>query len=142
VQDDVLNYYNSLHYTDTLLKQIYEYAIDKLNLQAMVYFSDHATIPDRHRSPNFDGFGNTRIPLFVIMSDEYLSCHPERVEALKTNKECYWTNDLLYELMCGIFDIKSSHYDEQASLASALYKYQRNDLLTYEGKARIADDNN
>lgn len=141
VQDDVLNYYNSLHYTDTLLKHIYEYATEKLNLQAMVYFSDHATIPDRHRSPNFDGFGNVRIPLFVTMSDEYLACHPERAEALKANRERYWTNDLLYELMCGLFDVHSNHYDEQASLASASYKYQRDDLLTYEGKARIADDN-
>lgn len=52
----------------------------------------------------------------------------------------YFTNDLVYELMCGIFDVESNHFDETSSLASKQYKYTRDDLLTYEGKARIADD--
>jgi len=142
VQDDILNYENSLHYTDSILEQFYCYAKDILNLQAMVYYSDHATIPDDRRSPNFNGFGHTRIPLFVTVSDEYLTCHHKRVEALKHNSQRYWTNDLAYELMCGILDIKSNHFDETASLASFSYKYQREQLLTYEGKARIIDDNN
>ena len=42
--------------------------------------------------------------------------------------------------MCGIFDVESNHFDETSSLASKQYKYTRDDLLTYEGKARIADD--
>ena len=140
VQDNIANFENSIRYTDSVLEQFYEYAKTHLNLQAMVYFSDHATVPDRHRSPNFSGFGATRIPLFIHLSDEYLSCHPERVEALKANSNRYFTNDLVYELMCGIFDVESNHFDETSSLASKQYKYTRDDLLTYEGKARIADD--
>ena len=34
-------YANSQLYTDWLLQQIYTYGKDNLNLQAMVYFSDH-----------------------------------------------------------------------------------------------------
>lgn len=140
VQKDVLNFENSLHYTDDVLRQFYEYAASRLNLQAMLYFSDHATIPDRHRSPNFCGFGDLRIPLFINLSNEYIECHPERVEALKGNTGKYFTNDLVYELMCGIFDVESNHFDESASLASKDYRFTRDELLTYEGKARIADD--
>ena len=140
VQHNVLNYENSLHYTDSVLESFYNYVKDRLNLQVMVYFSDHATVPDKHRSPNFRGFGATRIPLFVTMSDDYLEHHKERAEALKANSKRYWTNDLVYELMCGIFDISSNHYDETASLASLSYKYQREQLLTYEGVAWIKDD--
>lgn len=140
IQNNVLNFENSIRYTDDVLQQVYNYVSEHLNLQAMVYFSDHATIPDRHRSPNFSGFGDLRIPLFINFSDEYIACHPNRVEALKANKEAYFTNDLIYELMCGIFDIQSNHFDESSSLASRKYKFTREDLLTYEGKARIADD--
>lgn len=140
VQDNVLNFENSLRYTDDVLRQFYEYASKRLNLQAMVYFSDHATIPDRHRSPNFAGFGDVRIPLFVCFTDEYMACHPDRIEALKANKDAFFTNDLAYELMCGIFDVESNHFDESSSLASKTYRYTRDDLTTYEGKARIADD--
>lgn len=141
VQSDVLNFENSLRYTDDVLRQFYCYAREHLNLQAMVYFSDHATVPDRRRSPNFAGFGDVRIPLFVSFTDEYRQCHPQRVEALRDNSGAYFTNDLVYELMCGIFDVESNHFDETASLASNKYKFTRDDLLTYEGKARIADDN-
>ena len=141
VQNNVLNFENSIRYTDGILQQFYEYGRKHLNLQAMVYFSDHATIPDRKRSPSFNGFGDTRIPLFVWVSDEYLSLHQHRFDALKANKDKYWTNDLFYELMCGVIDIESNHFDEINSLASTSYRYTREMLTTFDGKAHISDDN-
>lgn len=140
VQDNTLNYENSLRYTDSILRRFYEYGREKLNLQSMIYFSDHATVPDRKRSPSFNGFGDTRIPLFVWASDEYIERHGRRFDALKANKDKYWTNDLFYDLFCGVMDISSNRFCEQNSLASAEYKFTRDMLLTYEGKAHISDD--
>lgn len=140
VQEDVLNYENSLRYTDEILQKAHEYCRERLNLKAMVYCSDHATMPDRRRTPNFNGFRNTRIPLFVWTDDEFLHKHPERAAALRQNSNRYFTNDLLYELILGLFDVKSDCFDETNSLASTHYKYQREDLLTFDGKKRIADD--
>lgn len=140
VQDNVVNYENSIRYTDSILRQFYEYGREKLNLQSMIYFSDHATVPDRKRSPSFNGFGETRIPLLVWVSDEYIKLHGKRFEALKANRDKYWTNDLFYDLFCGVMDISSNRFCEQNSLASADYKFTRDMLLTYEGKARISDD--
>ena len=140
VQNEVDSFENSLRYTDDTLRRAYDYCRERLNLQCMVYFSDHATIPDRKRSPNFSGFGDTRIPLFCWMSDEYQAKHAARAEALRQNSECYFTNDLVYELMCGLLDVESNHYDESASLASASYRFSREDLFTYEGKRCIAED--
>ncbi|MDE6317300.1 MAG: phosphoethanolamine transferase [Muribaculaceae bacterium] len=137
---NVVNYLNSIRYTDYILRRIFEYGRDRLNLDAMVYFSDHATIPDRMRTPGFLGFGMTRIPLAVWLSDGYRERHPERDKALRANASRYFTNDLAYELMCGIFDISSNHYDETNSLASDKYKYTRDMLTTYDGTVRIADD--
>ena len=76
--DLILNYENSIHYTDSVLRSFYEYASEKLNLQAMVFFSDHACIPDKLRTPNFNGFGMTRIPMFVYLSDEFKAKHEHR----------------------------------------------------------------
>lgn len=137
---NVVNYMNSIRYTDDVLRQIYDYATARLNLDAMVYFSDHATIPDRTRTPGFMGFGMTRIPLFVWLSDCYRKLHPGRDKALHDNAMRYFTNDLAYELMCGLFDISSDNFDESNSLASDKYKYTRDMLLTYDGTVRIADD--
>lgn len=140
VQDNVVNYKNSIAYTDSILQQIFDYARQHLNLQAFVYFSDHATEPGRRRKPNFDGFQMTRIPLAVWMGDEYVAKHRERYEALVQNREKYFTNDLAYDLMCGLFDIESNRFDPTASLASDSYRFTRDMLLTYEGKKKIAED--
>lgn len=138
--DLIPNYIDSIAYTDYVLQQIQEYAAKHLNLQAMVYFSDHATIPDKRRSPNFGGFANVRIPLFIYFADEYISTHSQVYSALKANREKYWTNDLAYELICGILDIKSNHYDEANSLASTQYKYSLSMLKTNLGELWIKDD--
>lgn len=136
-----VNYADSIAYTDYVLQQIYEYAKDKLNLQSMVYFSDHATIPDKRRSPNFQGFGAVRIPFFAYFSDEYIEKNPEVYDALKANKDKYWTNDLAYELMCSVFNISSNHFKEEHSIASKKYKFKKEDLRTNLGATPITDDN-
>lgn len=141
VQDNILNYMNSIRYTDDILRRFYEYGIEKLNMQAMVYFSDHATIPERTRTPGFMGFGMTRIPLFIYLSDDYIANHPQRATALRNNVDKHFTNDLAYELICGIFDIRSDHFDERNSLASEQYIYTRDMLKTYDGTVNISDDN-
>lgn len=132
-----VNYADSIAYTDYILEQIFNHAKDKLNLQAMVYFSDHATVPDKRRSPNFEGLASVRIPFFTYFSDEYISQHKEVSATLKKHANLYWTNDLAYELLCSIFDIKSNRFDEANSLASEKFKYNREDLRTNCGQSKI-----
>lgn len=138
--DDITNYENSIRYTDGVLSRFFDYCRSRLNMQAMVYFSDHGCVPDRHRLPNFGGFGDTRIPLWIWMSDEYAEKHPKRATSLKANRDAYWTNDLAYELMCGVMDIESDNFRECNSLASATYKHTRNTLTTMSGQVKIAED--
>ncbi|MBQ3636632.1 MAG: phosphoethanolamine transferase [Bacteroidales bacterium] len=139
--EQIVNYKNTLYYTDQyLLKPAYEYAKKKLNLQAMVYFSDHADVPDRHRQPNFGNFRDTHIPLMIWMSDKYKAACPEVFRAIEKNRERYWTNDLAYELVCGVLDIESENYKEENSIASEKYKYDKGDLTAMSGRIKIADD--
>lgn len=140
VEGNIANYRNSLAYTDHILQQIYNYGIHQLHLEAMVYFSDHATEPGQSRKPNFNSFQMTRIPLVAWYSDSFIMRHRDRYDALMANRDRYFTNDLVYEMMCGIFDIRSNHFDESASLASPRYRFRRKDLLTYEGRKHISED--
>ena len=138
--DKTTNYKNTLHYTDSVLQKAFEYVKTKLNLQTMVYCSDHADVPDRHRQPNFGGFRDIRIPLMVWMDDEYITLHPERAQAIHDNSQRYWTNDLLYDLVCGLFDIRSNHFHEDNSLASPSYRFSREMLTAMDGKIHISED--
>ena len=65
--DMVTNYDDSLAYTDYILKNIHHYASENLNLQAMLYFSDHGGDPYRKRHPDQSGFRFLQIPLFIYL---------------------------------------------------------------------------
>ena len=140
--DLIPNYLDSVAYTDYILQQITEYAQKNLNLQALLYFSDPGVTPDQRRSPNFNGFAAVRIPMFCYFSEEYKSLYPQTFETLKNHSDYYWTNDLAYELICGILNITSNHYDESNSLASPKYKFTKETLKTDLGKRYLKDDPN
>jgi heptose-I-phosphate ethanolaminephosphotransferase len=139
--DQITNYKNTLYFTDSVLQRVFDSMRQQLNLQGMVYCSDHADVPDRHRQPNFGGFRDTRIPLAVWMSDEYINCRPERAADLRGNHDKYWTNDLLFDLICGFLDVESEHFKEENSLASHRYRFEREQLTAMNGTIRIAEDN-
>ena len=73
---DVECYRNSIRFTDSVLQKAFEKASQRLNLEAMVYCSDHGGIPDMRRSPRFLGFKMVRIPLWTYLSDSYIDRHP------------------------------------------------------------------
>lgn len=138
--DLIPNYENTVAYTDHILQSIHDYCQEHLNLQAMLYFSDHGTIPDKRRSANFDVFATVRVPLFAWFSDEYREKHGHIVKTLRDHKDLYFTTDLAYELVCGIFDIRSDRFKEENCLASPQFRFTRDMLKTNAGRAWIKDD--
>ena len=138
--DGVTEYNNSLHYTDDVIRQFYEYGRKHLNMQAMIYMSDHGCTPTKSRRRDPHEFVNSRIPMMTWFSDEYIAEHPWRIEALKKNCNKYWTNDLFYELFCGVLDIKSEHFKEENSLASEQYRHTKETLTIMEGEIKLTED--
>ncbi|MDD4722433.1 MAG: phosphoethanolamine transferase [Acidaminococcaceae bacterium] len=134
------NYNNSICYTDYILQEIQQYAAENMNLHSMVYFSDHGDVPNRRRQPDFSGFGGLRIPLFVYLSAEYKKMFPDTARALRNNTDKYFTNDLIYELMCGLLQVKSGNYDSKNSIATEDYKWSRETLRTNLGKTLLTED--
>lgn len=137
--DVVEQYRTSLHYTDSILQRIFDYAAERLNMQTMLYFSDHATIPNKRRSPQFNGYGMVRIPMFVYCSDRFIARHRDRYDALKANSQRHFTNDLVYELMCGLIDVESNRFEPENSIAYHSYRYKKEDLRTNEGETPLDD---
>lgn len=134
------NYDNSLYYSDYVLSQIYEYAKEHLNLQAMLYFSDHGTVPNGRRNPDMNPFAASRIPMFLYLSPEYQSLYPQTTAVLRQHEKSYFTNDLTYDLVCGILNIQSNRYDASQSLASDKYKFTRETLRTNLGQTPLTAD--
>lgn len=133
-------YRNSLRYTDRLLADIFAYTSRHLNLQAMVYCSDHADLPDRRRSPSFNGFGQVRIPLAVVMTPAYLRTNADIAEALRANSRRPFSNDLLFDLMCGLWHVDSPAAPRRFSIAAPDYTLTPESTKVLLGARTVADD--
>ncbi len=138
----VAAYRNSLRYTDGVLDSIYRYASANLNLQWMVYCSDHADLPDRRRSPVFDGFGKLRIPLAVVLSDDYAMKHSDIASALSKNSYRPFSNDLLFDLLCGLWAVRSEVAPLSMNIASPLYCLDASSVKVLLGETTVGDDPN
>lgn len=140
VFDMVNNYDDSLAYTDFVLQKIYEYASSNLNLQAMLYFSDHGGDPYRKRHPDVAGFKSLQIPLFVYVSDEYKLIYNTSVQTYRVNRNKYFTNDMLYEVICDLLQVKSNHFNEGNSLLNKNYMFTPETLTTNLGEKKLSED--
>ncbi len=140
VPDGEEAYANSQLYTDWLLKNIYQYAKDQLNLQAMVYFSDHGeSIHTSHNPDNFN-FIMTRIPLWVYLSENYKNTYPLTAQTLENRKNQYFTNDLLYDLLVGIMQAPSSAYNPTRDFSHPSYRFNVNNMTTMLGEQPLSHD--
>ena len=134
------SYANSILYTDFVLSKIFDYAKDNLNLQAMIYFSDHGEDLEISHNPDVFRFEMLRVPMFIYFSPEYEKIFPEKVSTLENRREEYFTNDMFYDTFCGLINAKSNRYDAGQDFSSAEYKFNRETLTTMLGQHKLTED--
>ena len=136
------SYANSIHYTDYILSQIFDYATKNLNLRAMIYFSDHGENLEISHNPDVFSYDMVRIPMFIYLSPEYQDALPGRTRAIRYHRSRYFTNDMLYDTISGLLSAPSSRYDERQDLTSPNYAFTRSTLTTMLGQQTLTGDPN
>lgn len=133
-------YANSQLYTDWLLQQIFTYAKDHLNLQAMVYFSDHGESITLSHNPDIFNFDMTRIPFWMYLSPEYRAAYPQTAATLDAHQHQYFTNDLLYDTISGLIQAPSNRYEAGRDFTNPSYRFNKNNLTTMLGTKHLTED--
>lgn len=138
--EKVNDYDSSILYTDDVLKRIYDYGKDHLNMQAMVYASDHGEDMEYFHGDGKFTWEMARIPLFVYLSDSYQKEYPETAKELALHKDDIFTNDLMYDLVCGILRAPNTGYDAKYDPTSPEFSFTKDQATTRYGEIRIVDD--
>ena len=81
-----------------------------------------------------------RIPVYFVFNDIYKLQHDDVIGTLKANQNKYFTNDMIYEVVCDLLRIKSNHFVEENSVLSGKYKFTRETLTTNLGKTKLTAD--
>ena len=106
----------------------------------MPCFSVQGGDPYRKRYSDQSGFRFLQIPLFIYLSDEYQKLYSDAVAVYKKNRNKFFTNDLLFETVADLLQVKSTSIDEGNSLLNNKYKYTVDTLTTNLGKNKLSED--
>ena len=134
------SYANSILYTDYVVSQVFDYAQKHLNLQAMVYFSDHGENLEISHNPDVFSFDMVRIPFWVYISPGYQAAMPRHSAALYDHQHRYFTNDMLYDTISGLLNAPSNRYNPEQDFASFSYSFNRQNLTTMLGQHKLTED--
>lgn len=139
-ETDEAAYCNSVLYTDAVLKGIYEKVSSLPDFKAMLYFSDHASVPKQkldHDSARFVS-SMTHIPMFVCFSRKYAAAQPEKVAQLRRAADSCFTNDLIFNLQLALMGIEIPLlYEKENDLASKAYNADPDRFRTSYGERKI-----
>ncbi|WP_051533457.1 phosphoethanolamine transferase [Anaerovibrio sp. RM50] len=133
-------YANSIRYTDEFLQAIYDYGRAKLNLQVMLYFSDHGEHMRTGHTPNDQNFVKVRIPMFIYLGDEYLKNNKAKAEVLMGRKDTFFTNDMMYNTLSGIMNAESNFYIPHEDLTNPAYDFTADTLWTFGNTIKVSED--
>lgn len=132
-------YHNSILYTDEFIEKVYEYARRKLNLQIMLYLSDHGENLKYGHYPALKTGDNVRIPMFIKVSEEYAKLYLDKFEMMKKRKNEYYSNDMVYNTLIGLLNIDTDRYDAREDITSKAYGYGKDTVKTFLGEALAKD---
>ncbi len=137
---NINDYDSTLLYTDEILQRIFEYARDHLHLQILLYASDHGEDFKLFHGDGAFTWDMVRIPFFIYLSPEYRERYPETVAALTANKNKVFTNDLVFDALCGLMRLPNNGYEEIYDISSPAYSLTKEKALVKHGMYRVADE--
>lgn len=135
-------YDNSILYNDFVMENIFKNVKNLPNFKALIYFADHSEAIKQDLSHSADQFvpDMTYIPIYMYFSDLYIKDNPKIYKNLVEHKDSFFTNDLLFNLLMGILNIKIQDiYEQNNDITSEHYDNDINRFQTLYGNKRIVD---
>ena len=133
-------YDNSILYNDYVVQNLFEKVMELPNFKGFVYFADHADAVLQGLAHDASKFvpEMTHIPMYMYFSDAYVQEHCDKVTMMETAKKHIFTNDLIYNTMLSVMDIRFVNmYEEYNDITSDAYDYDAQRFRTLYGKKKI-----
>ena len=137
-------YDNSVLYNDFVVHGLLDLLKKKSGRNGFIYFSDHSEDVLNNLSHNSAKFtyAMTDIPFIAWFSEEYQSYYNEKYNILKDRLDTVFSNDLIFDLLIGIFDIKTDRHEKSFDLSSKEFSLKEEQALVLHGKKKYVDPQN
>ena len=138
-------YDNSILYNDHVMQQLLEQLNRWPEFKGLLYFSDHGESVEQELAHNPDNFifEMSYIPMYMYFSPAYIKENEKTFRTLRAARAHCFTNDLIFNTMLGIMDIRNdAFYEAENDLASPGYNPDVNRFKTLYGKRSLMEDAN
>ncbi len=137
------DYDNSILYNDYVVGSILELLQSQKGANSFFYLSDHADDVLQQKGHNSGSFTYemTEVPMMSWMSEEYRNKYTATHQQLLKNQNKWYSNDLLFNTLLGVFQIESPKYDSKFDLTSANYQPTDSSIKVLHNALYTADDN-
>lgn len=141
---NINHYDNSIYYNDHIVNSILKSLHRKKGVNGLVLIPEYGEDVMRnlgHLSKKFT-FDMTQIPMITWFSNDYRKKYGETYHTFARNKDRIFSNDMLYDTLLGLFDIKTERYNSRYDLASTDYDLEPDNALVLYGHKNYTDKDN
>lgn len=133
------HYENSLRYHDLFMDSLLTMVQGHDNV-ALFYTSDHGEKPGLSRMNDYFDFSMVRVPFMVYFSPN-LRAKSQVYQILSSHRDSYWSNELLFNLVCGIAGITNDVIlPLNCDLGSIEYDLTKDSFSHQNGRFKMSDD--
>ncbi len=135
-------YDNTIFYNDYVMKNIFNVLTNMPNFKVLIYCADHADAIDDGLDHDPTQFvpSMTYIPLYLYLSDSYIKDNLQIYMNLYNHRNYYFTNDLLFNLVLGILNIRVPDiYEQYNDITNEGYDNNINRFKTLHGYKNRVD---
>ncbi len=136
---NINNYDNSVLYNDFVISSILKELQKEQNVSGFIYLSDHADdvlANLGHNSGKFT-YHMTQIPMIAWFNNQYKQTYPKNYNTLLKHTHTLFSNDMLYDTIIGLLNIKTKRYNEKYDFTSNRYRLEPQNALVLHGKKTI-----
>ena len=124
-------YDNSIVYNDYVVSSILKELQKEKGANGFIYMSDHADDVNAKLAHmmGFFTYEMTQIPMIGWFSEKYKIKYSGKYNTLLNNRDKLYSNDMFYDTLVGIFDVKTDKYSAKYDFSSKDYSLNPEDAL-------------
>ena len=125
------DYDNSVVYNDYVVSSILKELQKEKGTTGFIYMSDHADDINAELAHmlGFFTYEMVQIPMIGWFSEKYKAEYSSKYNTFLNNRDKLYSNDMLYDTLIGIFDIKTDKYSSKYDFTSSDYSLNPEDTL-------------
>ena len=137
-------YDNSVVYNDYVVSSILKELQEKEGIRGFIYMPDHAedVIGGKAHNPTLYTDAMTQIPMISWFSKAYMNRYIDTYNVFKSNVNTLFSNDMFYDTLIGVMNVKTEKYNARFDLSSSAYKLEHKDALVLHGAKRYTHKDN